>query len=87
MTRNARMGLVLFFVYLLLYGGFVGLNTFAPEMMQTTPVAGINLAILYGFGLILAALVMALLYGLLCTAEGDVPTAAANLPGRMQGDA
>ncbi|MCA9112475.1 MAG: DUF485 domain-containing protein, partial [Planctomycetaceae bacterium] len=60
-TRNARIGLVLFAVYLLLYGGFVLMNTFAPQTMEATPVAGINLAILYGFGLIIAALVMALL--------------------------
>jgi uncharacterized membrane protein (DUF485 family) len=73
MTRNARIGLVLFAVYLALYGGFVGLNTFAPQAMEMTPIAGINLAILYGFGLIIAAVVMAVLYGLLCTADGDVP--------------
>ncbi|MCA9025677.1 MAG: DUF485 domain-containing protein [Planctomycetaceae bacterium] len=73
-TRNARIGLVLFAVYLLLYGGFVLLNTFAPQTMEATPVAGINLAILYGFGLIIAALVMALLYGFLCTPAGDVET-------------
>ena len=28
--------------------------------------AGVNLAILYGFGLIIAALVLALIYGWLC---------------------
>ena len=71
-TRNARLGLVLFAVYLVLYGGFVLLNTFAPQTMEATPIAGINLAILSGFGLIIAAIIMALLYGVLCTAEGDV---------------
>lgn len=65
-TRNARIGLVLFGVYLLLYGGFVLLNAFSPDTMAVKPVAGINLAILYGFGLIAAALVLALLYGWLC---------------------
>ena len=39
--------------------------------MEWTPVAGINLAILYGFGLIVAALVLALLYGWLCRAGDD----------------
>ena len=48
--RNARLGFFLFFVYLALYGGFVLLNAFAPQLMQWTPLAGINLAILYGFG-------------------------------------
>lgn len=67
-SRNARIGLVLFTIYLLLYAGFVGINAFAPDAMEGTPVAGVNWAILYGFALIVAALVMALLYGLLCTA-------------------
>jgi uncharacterized membrane protein (DUF485 family) len=65
-ARNARYGLWLFAVYLLLYGGFVGVNAFAPQWMETRPLAGINLAILYGMGLILAAFVLALIYGWLC---------------------
>lgn len=65
-TRNARIGLVLFGVYSLLYGGFVLLNAFSPDTMEITPVAGINLAILYGFGLIVVALILALVYGWLC---------------------
>jgi uncharacterized membrane protein (DUF485 family) len=65
-TRNARIGMVLFGVYLLLYGGFVLINAFSPSTMEMTPIAGVNLAILYGFGLIVAALLLALLYGWLC---------------------
>ena len=65
-SDNARIGLVLFFIYLFLYGGFVLLNAFSPETMEITPIAGVNLAILYGFGLIIAALVLALVYGQLC---------------------
>ena len=66
MTRNSRIGLTLFGLYLLLYGGFVGLSAFAPQAMEVTPFAGVNLAILYGFALIVAALLFALLYGWLC---------------------
>ncbi len=69
MTHNARVGLLLFCIYLVLYCGFVFLNAFAPEMMETTPILGLNLAILYGFGLIIAALLMSLLYGALCCDE------------------
>jgi len=65
-TRNARIGLVLFSVYLVLYGGFVGLNAYAPATMEMKTVSGVNLAIVYGFGLIVAAFVLALLYGWLC---------------------
>ena len=70
LTRNARLGLVLFAVYLVLYGGFVLINAFAPDMMDVTPIAGINLAILYGFGLIVAALGLAAVYGYACR-EGN----------------
>jgi len=65
-SRNARIGLILFCVYLTLYGGFVLLNAFSPDSMEATPVAGVNLAILYGFGLIIAALLLALIYGWMC---------------------
>lgn len=63
---NARLGLVLFAVYLVLYGGFVVLNAFRADMMELTPLAGLNLAILYGFGLIIGALLLSFVYGLLC---------------------
>ena len=64
--RNARIGLILFTVYLLFYGGFVFLNAFSPQTMEATPIPGINLAILYGFALIIGALVLSIIYGLLC---------------------
>ena len=71
-ARNARIGFMLFGVYLLLYGGFVLLNAFAPETMEAMPIEGVNLAIIYGFGLIVAALVLALIYGFVCK-SGDEP--------------
>ena len=72
-TRISRVGLILFSLYLLLYGGFVLLNTFSPETMEKTPIAGINVAILYGIGLIVAALVLARIYGVSRRPPGDVP--------------
>ncbi|MBB76765.1 MAG: hypothetical protein CMJ75_19845 [Planctomycetaceae bacterium] len=69
-TRNARLGMGLFVVYLVLYGTYVFLNAFSAQTMEATPFAGINLAILFGFGLIIAALVLSLVYGAICTA-GD----------------
>ena len=70
-SRNSRIGLVLFLFYLLLYGDFVLRNAFAPETMEEASFAGMNVAIVYGFGLIIVAFVLALFYGLLCTPEGD----------------
>ena len=62
-TRKTRFSFVLFVLYLLLYGGFVFLAAFAPDAMEMTPLAGVNLAIWYGFGLIFAAVLVALIYG------------------------
>jgi uncharacterized membrane protein (DUF485 family) len=67
-SRRTRYGLVLFAVYLLLYGSFVLLNAFAPAVMERTPLLGINVAVLYGMALIVAAFVLALVYGWLCRA-------------------
>lgn len=65
-SRNAKLGLKLFAVYLVLYVGFVGINTFSTSTMDMKPFAGINLAIWYGFALIVAAIVLALIYGFMC---------------------
>jgi uncharacterized membrane protein (DUF485 family) len=64
--RNARYGMVLFVVYLLFYGGFVLLTAFDREAMGNIVGGGVNLAIAYGFGLIAAAIVLAMIYGWLC---------------------
>ena len=66
---NTRLGLILFFVYLVLYLGFVLLNAFKADVMDTVVLAGLNLAIVYGFALIVAALVLALIYGVMCRNE------------------
>jgi uncharacterized membrane protein (DUF485 family) len=70
-NRVSRIGLSLFAVYLVLYGGFVLLAAFAPQWMEMTPLAGVNLAIWYGFGLIVAALVLALVYGWVSRSKAD----------------
>ena len=65
-SRNARVGLVLFAIYVLLYGGFIFLAVFQTPLMGMSVFAGMNLAIAYGFGLIIAALVLAVIYMIIC---------------------
>ena len=62
MSRNATVGLGLFAVYLVLYGGFMALSAFAPQWMSATRIGGINLAVWYGLTLIVGAFVLALVY-------------------------
>jgi uncharacterized membrane protein (DUF485 family) len=45
------------------------LSAFEPQIMSRAPFGGVNLAIIYGFGLIVAALVLALFYMVLCRAR------------------
>src|SRR5271156_139938 len=71
-SRNARVGVVLFLIYFGLYGGFLLLNVFAPRVMSdstlplgeehTLYLGGANLAIAGGIGLILAAVLLSLIY-------------------------
>jgi uncharacterized membrane protein (DUF485 family) len=66
---NRRLGLILFFLYFSLYVGFVGIIFYDYKLMGRPVVAGLNLAIVYGFGLIIAAFVLALVYLLGCKRE------------------
>lgn len=61
-AHNSRAGVILFLVYLVFYGGFMGLSAFRPEFMGQPFYRGVSLSVAYGFALILAALVLALLY-------------------------
>jgi uncharacterized membrane protein (DUF485 family) len=65
-ARNTRSGLWLFALYAVIYAGFVGLAVCGTSIIAKTPFAGANLAILYGFGLIALALILALIYLLMC---------------------
>lgn len=72
--RNARYGLILFALYFALYAGFIGMSVLIPRQMAAPALFGINLAIVYGFVLILAALVLALIYMALCARPLPMPT-------------
>jgi uncharacterized membrane protein (DUF485 family) len=63
---NARLGLALFAVYLVAYGAYVLINTFRPELMDQVPFSGVNLAVWSGLGLIVGAVVLALVYAATC---------------------
>jgi uncharacterized membrane protein (DUF485 family) len=64
-----RLGVYMFIAYALLYAGFVLINTFKPMLMEATVFLGLNLAVVYGFGLIIVALILALIYNSKCYAK------------------
>ncbi|MBM3320789.1 MAG: DUF485 domain-containing protein [Candidatus Eisenbacteria bacterium] len=61
-----RLGVWMFIPYAVVYAGFVLINLVKPVVMETTVIFGLNLAVVYGFGLIILALVMALIYNQFC---------------------
>src|SRR3954468_19027874 len=75
-ARNARVGLWLFAVYVILYAGFMVLSAFYPERMRASAVAGVNLAVAYGFALIIGAFLLALVYMFLVRARAADENAA-----------
>ncbi|MFA4852506.1 MAG: DUF485 domain-containing protein [Bacteroidales bacterium] len=66
-SKKAKLGIVLFFFYLIIYAGFVFIGLACPELMGVHALGKQNLAIVYGFGLIILAIVMGFIYNALCT--------------------
>jgi uncharacterized membrane protein (DUF485 family) len=66
-AKKAKLGVILFIVYTLIYAGFVAIGLTKPELMGMETLGGQNLAIVYGFGLIALAIVMGFIYNYFCT--------------------
>lgn len=69
--RKAKLGVKLFFIYAAIYAGFVFIGVTRPEWMGVRVIFGLNLAIVYGFMLIIIAIVMGFLYHLACSRLED----------------
>lgn len=62
-----KLGVQMFIAYAIFYAGFVIINAWSPKTMEMiTPIFGMNLAVVYGFGLIVVALILALVYNHMC---------------------
>lgn len=65
-TQKSKLGLFMFLGYTIVYAGFIIINVFNPSLMATD-IGSLNLAIIYGFGLIIFALILATVYNHYCT--------------------
>jgi uncharacterized membrane protein (DUF485 family) len=68
---KAKLGIKLFWLYCVIYMGFVGIAVFSPETMRIKVLAGTNLAIIYGMALIIFAIILGLVYNHVCTKKED----------------
>jgi len=69
--KKARLGVLLFFLYLFFYAGFVVIGVFNYELLSREAGGGMNLALIYGMGLIFFAVLMGILYNYLCSGFED----------------
>ena len=63
---KSRLGVRMTILYTLVYLGFVVLSVFSPATMGVRAVLGLNLAVAYGLGLILIAIIFAVIYNRMC---------------------
>jgi uncharacterized membrane protein (DUF485 family) len=66
-ATKTKYGIILFLIYCVVYAGFVVINTVTPKTMGVIIFSGLNLAVVYGFGLIIFAIVLGLIYNQICS--------------------
>ena len=65
--KKTRLGVILFLIYSAIYAGFVVIGALFPDALGGRIFANLNLAVVYGMGLIILAAVMGLFYNHFCT--------------------
>jgi uncharacterized membrane protein (DUF485 family) len=69
--KKATLGVWFFFLYLVFYAGFVIIGVLNYELLATEVSLGLNLALFYGIGLIVFAVLLGILYNYLCSKYED----------------
>lgn len=63
---KSRLGVWMFLIYAIVYATFITMNVAAPSWMRAD-VGSLNVAIIFGFGLIILAIVLAFVYNHFCS--------------------
>ena len=83
---KTKLGLWLFAAYAIVYFTYVLLNALAPQIMNVRVVFGLNLAVFFGFMLIIVAIVLGLIYNSLCTKKESAAEPVNNEKTSEEGD-
>jgi uncharacterized membrane protein (DUF485 family) len=78
-SPNQTLGLLLFAVYFLFYAGFIAITVYDYALLGREVFAGVNLAIVYGMGLILLAIVLAVVYAFFAKSDPAEATEASEI--------
>jgi uncharacterized membrane protein (DUF485 family) len=73
--RKSNIGVRMTILYAIIYSGFVVLSVYFPALMGVNSIFGLNLAIAYGLGLIIIAIIFAIIYNLLVRIPNTPKTA------------
>ena len=65
--KKSKLGVLLFFIYFIVYAGFVAIGVVDYSLMGKIVLGNQNLAVVYGFGLIIFAILLGLFYNWRCT--------------------
>lgn len=63
---KTKLGLIMFAIYTPIYFAFIIICVVKPQFMATE-VGSLNVAVTYGFGLIVLAIIQALIYNRICS--------------------
>ena len=69
--KKAALGVKFFFIYLFFYTGFVIIGVVNYELLAFEVSGGLNLALVYGIGLIVFAVFLGILYNFYCSKYED----------------
>lgn len=70
-SQKAKLGVWFFFIYFFFYAGFVVIGVVNYELLAEEFALGLNLALFYGLGLIVFAVLLGILYNFLCSRYED----------------
>lgn len=80
---KTKLGLIMFAIYVPIYFAFVLICVLSPKTMSMD-IGSLNLAIVYGFFLIILAMIQALIYNYLCSKKENEEKALANAKGEAK---
>lgn len=70
-AKKAKLGVWFFLIYSIFYVGFVVIGVVNYELLSQEVAFGLNLALFYGMGLIVFAVLLGILYNFLCSRYED----------------
>jgi uncharacterized membrane protein (DUF485 family) len=65
---KTKLGIIMFVIYTPIYLAFILISVISPSFMATD-VGSLNVAIIYGFGIIVLAMIQAVIYNNICSAK------------------